>query len=855
MRRILLALVLCVINSSLYAQKITHSFNGVPLSEALKTIETSNRTFTINFVYDELEDFTVTTNVVKQTVPDAIRQIIGFYPIRMTIDSTDIFVDCIHKTERKLIGKVVDEKGQPLEFANITLLNPSDSTFITGGVSNVAGDFVIPCDVTPAIVKFTFVGYKTIERRMNMGNVGSVSMQPDQHLLKTVTVEAAREINLVDRQLLIPSKEMVKHSSDGYELLQKMNVNGLMVDPIQRSVKSLSGGEVQIRINDVKATSSDLLSLMPDEVIRIENIMNPGVRYSENGLDNVINFVVRRRYSGYVGGVSTRQALEEGFNNSYTYFKYNYKLSEFSLDYSFNYRDYNERRNDDQATYLFPDGTSRMRNYIGQNTRFTYYNHSVRLGYNLTKPDKYVLNAKFLLNAFLCPRRGNNHIAEETGMPDLYIFNKREQNSVTPSFDVYYSVNLLSNQRLDVNLVGTNISTDYHYFMQQYLYTGDAETSMEKPALDDYSYSTDGNKYSLIGEAIYTKQFTKLNLSSGMYYDLGYANNKYTGANDLDAQLHTNNFYAFAQIQGTLKKVNYQLGLGTKRVYAHQGDLGYSRWTVRPQLSLSTDIAKNFSVNYTFNIAPNTPSLADLTSVRQQNNDLTGYNGNSDLKPYNEYNNRLSISWYAKYVKLNARYSYVEAPDIIMENYAPELQSDGSYMIIVRMMNQKSYKQHALQMFATVSPIPDCLSFSGFAMYDKVHSLGTDYSHQFSHWTFGGMASLMLKKWDVSYEFSTQPRWFVGETESGGERTSSLELNYRNKGFQFGIGCLLLGYAQGFDYKTITTSKYYKSNSPTYIKDNGNMVYLNFRCDFSYGRKYKTGNRTLQNSDNESGIK
>ena len=138
MRRILLALVLCFINSSLYAQKITHSFNGVPLSEALKTIETSNRTFTINFVYDELEDFTVTTNVVKQTVPDAIRQIIGFYPIRMTIDSTDIFVDCIHKTERKLIGKVVDEKGQPLEFANITLLIPSASTFITGDVSKVA---------------------------------------------------------------------------------------------------------------------------------------------------------------------------------------------------------------------------------------------------------------------------------------------------------------------------------------------------------------------------------------------------------------------------------------------------------------------------------------------------------------------------------------------------------------------------------------------------------------------------------------------------------------------------------------------------------------------------------------------
>lgn len=57
----------------------------------------------------------------------------------------------------------------------------------------------------------------------------------------------------------------------------------------------------------------------------------------------MINYVVRRRYSGYVGGIQTQQAFTTGFNNCAAYFKYNYRKSEFSLSYNFNYRDYDKR--------------------------------------------------------------------------------------------------------------------------------------------------------------------------------------------------------------------------------------------------------------------------------------------------------------------------------------------------------------------------------------------------------------------------------------------------------------------------------------------------------------------------------
>ena len=148
MRRfIIIVLLLFALAETATAQRITHSFNNVSMSDALKYVQQQTTKHKIVFIYNELEDFKVTTSVRKKTVPEAIKQLIGFYPIRM-IQSHDneIYVECTHKSDRHLTGRVVDEKGQPLEFADVRLLNPSDSTYITGGVTNASGVFVIPLD-------------------------------------------------------------------------------------------------------------------------------------------------------------------------------------------------------------------------------------------------------------------------------------------------------------------------------------------------------------------------------------------------------------------------------------------------------------------------------------------------------------------------------------------------------------------------------------------------------------------------------------------------------------------------------------------------------------------------------------
>lgn len=255
--------------------------------------------------------------------------------------------------------------------------------------------------------------------------------------LSGVTVNGMRVINKVDRQVLLPTSKMKKLSSNGYDLLNKMTLNGIITDPAKQEIKSLKGGSVQVRINDVKANQQDITALRPDEVVRVEYIDNPGVRYSDGSLDAVINFVVKRRYAGYVGGLGTMQAFTTGFNNSNAYFKYNYKKSEFSIYYDFSYRGYDERKADSEDTYFFPDGTQRQRQYLGYNTDFMYTTNTVQLGYNLAEPDKYTLNISLNYNQYNNPNSGSNQLAKETSMPDLYLFNKSKNKMYTPSLDIY----------------------------------------------------------------------------------------------------------------------------------------------------------------------------------------------------------------------------------------------------------------------------------------------------------------------------------------------------------------------------------------------------------------------------------
>lgn len=847
--------LLCTFALAMSAQHIQRNYHNRSMSDVLIDLDKASKRYKISFIYNELEDFTVTQNVKTANIPDAIRKVIGFYPMQMTVGDSLITVECMRKSERKLIGRLIDNHNLPVEFANIQLLNPKDSSFLCGGVSNANGDFVIPCQQKQALMKVSFVGYKTICKLVPIARIGNVKMQANSYLLKGVTVEAAKVVEKVDRQIIFPTKEQVKTASNGYDLLDNLSLPTIIVNRAERKVLSLKGGDVQIRINDVKASMQDVLALQPDEVTKVEFINVPGLKYGDSNLDAVINYQVRRRYAGYVAGVSTMQGTKAGFNNSDGYFKYNVKKSEFSINYSFSYRSVEERSYESLGTYHLPTGETLHRNYLGYDSPFLYTTNNVQLGYNLSEPDKYTLNVRLNFYNHNSPVRGMNQLYQESGKANQYLQNNRKMLEQIPSLDIYYSLNMPHDQNLALNLVGTYIGTDYQYRMREYTFNKSPDESVKNAPLTDYSYDATGRKRSLIGEGTYSKNWKQMALSVGGQYNISHTDNIYVGSSNADTELKYSNLYLFTQLQGQQKWFSYQVGVGATRSSIHQGENGYSKWLFRPQVTLQAKASDRLSFKWSSKITSDIPSLSDLSELRQYSNSFEARDGNSGLKPFTGYNNTLSASWNIPLmsVYLEGNWTYYDKP--IATSILPEKREDGSYLFVSKPKNQKSHNYKHLLLTPEVHLIKDHLDLNLMCEYQNVKTKGLDYSHEFNYFSYGAEIRYMTGNWNIGYGAYKVEKSFWGEKTNGGEPTSNLAVTYSYKNWQFGILGLFVFYPHGCVYKDELFNKYVQQKNKVRLADQGNMLVFAASFNFSHGRRYHTGSRKLNNSDRDNGIR
>ena len=847
--------LLCTFALAMSAQHIQRNYHDRSMSDVLIDLDKTSKRYKISFIYNELEDFTVTQNVKTANIPDAIRKVIGFYPMQMTVGDSLITVECIRKSERKLIGRLIDNHNLPVEFANIQLLNPKDSSFLCGGVSNANGDFVIPCQQKQVLMKVSFVGYKTICKLVPIARIGNVRMQANSYLLKGVTVEAARVVEKVDRQIIFPTKEQVKTASNGYDLLDNLSLPTIIVNRAERKVLSLKGGDVQIRINDVKASMQDVLALQPDEVTKVEFINVPGLKYGDSNLDAVINYQVRRRYAGYVGGVSTMQGTKAGFNNSDGYFKYNVKKSEFSINYSFSYRSVEERSYESLGTYHLPTGETLHRNYLGYDSPFLYTTNNVQLGYNLSEPDKYTLNVRLNFYNHNSPVRGMNQLYQESGKANQYLQNNRKMLEQIPSLDIYYSLNMPHDQNLALNLVGTYIGTDYQYRMREYTFNKSPDESVKNAPMTDYSYDATGRKRSLIGEGTYSKNWKQMALSVGRQYNISHTDNIYVGSSNADTELKYSNLYLFTQLQGQQKWFSYQVGVGATRSSIHQGENGYSKWLFRPQVTLQAKASDRLSFKWSSKITSDIPSLSDLSELRQYSNSFEARDGNSGLKPFTGYNNTLSASWNIPLmsVYLEGNWTYYDKP--IATSILPEKREDGSYLFVSKPKNQKSHNYKHLLLTPEVHLIKDHLDLNLMCEYQNVKTKGLDYSHEFNYFSYGAEIRYMTGNWNIGYGAYKVEKSFWGEKTNGGEPTSNLAVTYSYKNWQFGILGLFVFYPHGCVYKDELFNKHVQQKNKVRLADQGNMLVFAASFNFSHGRRYHTGSRKLNNSDRDNGIR
>jgi len=305
MNRYMTLIIALLLTVSIQAQKrISHEYNNVSLSDALRQLAEQQTGYTIYFLYNELEDFRITTNVKNKHLPEAIQQMIGFYPIRVTTstdeDGRKIFVECTHKTDHRLTGTIIDEQGQPIAYANIAVLNPADSTLLGGGVSNESGYFAIPYERHTVLARISYVGYKTIYKICEQPEVGTIRLQPETIRLNGVQVKGHRPLyTSTDRGLLV--------SVQGTPLEQFGSVSEMLSHlPLMMSNGEVAGhGKPEIYINNKKVRNEDELNrLRADEILSAEIITNPGVEYGAEVTSVIRLKTIRKTGEGWSGNFS-----------------------------------------------------------------------------------------------------------------------------------------------------------------------------------------------------------------------------------------------------------------------------------------------------------------------------------------------------------------------------------------------------------------------------------------------------------------------------------------------------------------------------------------------------------------------
>ena len=315
MRQVLTILLLCLTVCQVTAQRISRTYQDQSLSEVLKDLNDASNRYEVSFIYNELEDFRVTTTLHRSTLPNAVRQVVGFYPMRVTVTDSVIIVECVHKTDLHLTGTIIDENRQPVPYANVYLLHPSDSTVIGGGVSNEAGVFVIPYDLPTVLARISYVGYKTVYRLCNNEQVGSIQMKPETITIKGVVVTGERPKVQLQGNSLIMNVEgtVMERMGTAEDVLSRVPTISKKGDVFE----ILGKGVPLIYLNNRKLTDlQELRNIQSDNIKNVEVIQNPGARYDASV--NAVIIIHTKRATGEGLGVelSSWSRKGHGFANN-----------------------------------------------------------------------------------------------------------------------------------------------------------------------------------------------------------------------------------------------------------------------------------------------------------------------------------------------------------------------------------------------------------------------------------------------------------------------------------------------------------------------------------------------------------
>ena len=598
-----------------------------------------------------------------------------------------------------LTGRLVDEKGGALRFANVTILNAGDSAFVAGGLTREDGAFSL---ATPSagryFLRMSSIGFtQTQSAAFDVPDTtfskdfGVLTLKADIKSLEEVSVTALRPTitQLADRMVVSVEGTAMASGNTAFAVLAK--APGVFIDAdgnIQLNGRSgvtlmLDGRLTYLSARDLRT----LLEGMSAENIKsIELITNPSARYDAEGTSGILN-------------INLKKNVLQGINGSvYSSYNYNGKQHGYTTGGNINYK--NKRWN----SFLNLDAARRVGGREATFTRVfyapdktTYFDQVATGNFEVEGPPFVRMGTDYTLNdrhsVGVMTYFGTNYLETDFltdtyigGEPKKYAQYVEADNIGNNRFSTFTS-NVHYNGKLDS--LGTTLAADLDYARitnrgESYFYNYFTNLSTGDKT-QDFLYTNTPNGYDIYsGKVDFSRPFgngrkfeTGAKVSRVISdSDLGFFfNNNGTRVLDTRRSNHFNfreNIYAGYLNYNTplSKKLTLQAGLRAERTESLGRSYTTGEVTSRdflnlfPSLFLQQKVNDNYGINYSYSRRITRPNYGHLNPFVSYRDPYTYTKGNPYLRP--QYTHAFSIAQtFKKTYTLTASYNLTK--DVISE--------------------------------------------------------------------------------------------------------------------------------------------------------------------------------------------
>ncbi len=639
------------------------------------------------------------------------------------------------------------------------------------------------------------------------------------------------------RTIVIPSSADVKASSTALTLLDKLPLPGLDADKINRKL-SVDGGTPVILINGVPSDITDFNSLQAKDIERVEYSRVTPARYADKGNSGFISIILKQRTDGgdvyvWLRGCPTTCFFDANLNATY-----HQGPSQFSLSYSPSWRNYQSVYDNQTQSYIGND----FRVNLDERERnpFNYFYSPVRAKYNYQPNSATLFSATFNLSTNSSLNRSLGKTVDS--VLGNYDYNNRTSDKLlTPSLDLFLRRDFNSKNSIEVEIVGTLSSDDYNR-TNTYSYLDGSD--------DIYKNSVENRRRSLISEISYNHTFSsRTSLSAGVQNTLSHTTNTYL-ASDYKPVLTENNNYIYAKLSQQIKKVYLSVSTGMKlfwmkndlneRNFARNLSQIFAKWSINRKWDLQAAIA----------YSPSIPGISALTDYAQQQNQYLISNGNPDLRTTNNWTYQIMPAYNYKKFSTSLLITYRDNRN----PYMSQISYLGDGMFLNQSNNYAYQRSLSNSFFAKISGI------AGFGARANIYlerywASGEGWNKTLT--SVNGQISMWWNKGPVtiSYWRKFPGKYLNGYNVGKEENGDGLDIEYKpNNHWTITGGWWYMFEKKGTKYPSWSYSPINPVSHERYIKDNGNMIVLSVSYSTNFGTLFRTGRRSLNNSDSGSSL-